>query len=176
MARHPDPSDDEAFGAFVEVRRAKLLKVARHVTGDVDEAEDVVQETLLAVWKRRDAIGEGKLEAYLFRAVKLNALQRRMRRRKPLSLDSIAEPARREADESEDPYDLIGPVELEELIEDLPEPQKAVLRMKYYLGMSFRQIGHALAVSRNTVASRCRYALAALRKAFGGSGGRTDRS
>jgi DNA-directed RNA polymerase specialized sigma24 family protein len=36
----------------------------------------------------------------------------------------------------------------------------------YYLGFSFIEIGRSLSLSANTVASRCRYALAALRRRF----------
>ena len=175
MGPHEDRSTDDPFEDFVTVCRPDLLRVARSVLNDAEEAEDVVQETLLAVWKRRGAIAEGKLKAYLFRAARLNALQRRTRRRRPLSLEAIVEPARVE-EEVEDPCDEIGPVELERLLDGLPEPQQAVLRMKYYLGMSFREIGRALAVSRNTVASRCRYALRALRRGLRRLGNRPDRS
>jgi len=45
--------------------------------------------------------------------------------------------------------------------------QQAVIRMKYYAGLTFREIADVLAVSQNTAASRCRYGLAALRHALG---------
>ncbi len=54
--------------------------------------------------------------------------------------------------------------ELERAILDLPPPQQAVLRLRFYAGMSFREISQSLAISMNTAASRCHYALAALRR------------
>jgi RNA polymerase sigma-70 factor, ECF subfamily len=53
---------------------------------------------------------------------------------------------------------------LERALRGLPETQQAVIRMKYYLGLSFREIADSLSISANTVASRCRYALACLRQ------------
>jgi RNA polymerase sigma-70 factor (ECF subfamily) len=58
----------------------------------------------------------------------------------------------------------LDPLELERAIELLPPAQQTIVRMRYYLGLSLAQIGRSLSISSNTAASRCRYALAALRK------------
>lgn len=58
---------------------------------------------------------------------------------------------------------FVDPLDLEEAIESLPLAQQNVIRMKYYFGMTFRQIGAALSISTHTAASRCRYALTKLR-------------
>ena len=62
---------------------------------------------------------------------------------------------------------MTDPLRLERAIEDLPEAQRTVIRMKYYMGLSFREIGEALKISLNTAGSRCRYALEALRETLG---------
>ena len=63
----------------------------------------------------------------------------------------------------------ITPDELERALAGLPPTQQAVLRMKYYVGLTFREIGEALSISANTAASRCRYALATLRRTLRGT-------
>jgi RNA polymerase sigma-70 factor (ECF subfamily) len=65
-------------------------------------------------------------------------------------------------------YDELDPEELEQAIEELPESQQVVIRMKYYMGFSFREIGEALQISLNTAGSRCRYALETLKELLGG--------
>lgn len=50
------------------------------------------------------------------------------------------------------------------LIEELPESQKEVLRMRLYKDMSFREIGEVTGVSINTALGRMRYAVMNLRK------------
>jgi len=50
------------------------------------------------------------------------------------------------------------------LIEELPEDQKEVIKMRMYLGMSFNEISENTGVSINTALGRMRYALINLRK------------
>jgi RNA polymerase sigma factor (sigma-70 family) len=60
----------------------------------------------------------------------------------------------------------LGPLELERAIEELPLAQQTVVRLRYYVGMSFREVGQALSISANTAASRSRYALQKLRRSL----------
>lgn len=54
--------------------------------------------------------------------------------------------------------------DVRELIELLPEEQKAVLKMRHYCDMSFKEIAEETNVSINTALGRMRYALINLRK------------
>jgi len=158
--------DDSAgrFEALAASERERLARVACRILGDAAQAEDVVQETLVEVWKRLDRVHPDRLKGYTYRAVRFNALKRRARRRTHVGLDVTGELAAPEADASEEPS--LDPLELERAIEGLGEAQKAVLRMRYYVGLSFRQNGVTLTISTNTASSRCRYALNALRRAL----------
>jgi len=53
---------------------------------------------------------------------------------------------------------------VKKLIEELPETQKEVLIMRYYVDMSFQEIADQTGVSINTALGRMRYALIHLRK------------
>ncbi|NOR86132.1 MAG: sigma-70 family RNA polymerase sigma factor [Bacteroidales bacterium] len=50
------------------------------------------------------------------------------------------------------------------LVEELPEDQKEVLKMRHYMGMSFKDIAEQTDVSINTALGRMRYAIINLRK------------
>jgi RNA polymerase sigma-70 factor (ECF subfamily) len=50
------------------------------------------------------------------------------------------------------------------LVEELPEDQKEVLKMRHYKGMSFKDIAEQTDVSINTALGRMRYAIINLRK------------
>ena len=50
------------------------------------------------------------------------------------------------------------------LVEELPEDQKEVVRMRYFMQMSFKDIADKSGVSINTSLGRMRYALINLRK------------
>jgi len=150
--------------AYVVEHHAALLAVARRIVRDSHQAEDVVQDTVAACLLRWQADPPRRIGAYVHRAVRLNALRHRVGRRPMVSLDQL--PVGPEA-ESPDEHDWgVTPGELEQTLADLPMPQQSVIRMKYYLGMTFREIGQTLAISSNTAASRCRYGLAALRQAW----------
>lgn len=54
--------------------------------------------------------------------------------------------------------------DVKRLIEELPEDQKEVLKMRHYMGMSFKDIAEQTDVSINTALGRMRYAIINLRK------------
>jgi RNA polymerase sigma-70 factor (ECF subfamily) len=168
-------ADDAAHRAELEGllarQRPKLVRLAGRILRDEHEAEDVVQETMAAVLRRLRADRPRNLAAYVRAAVERNALKVLARRRTGLPLDDQA--AR--ADEQDDDEMEFDPVALEQALMQLPATQQVVIRMKYYMGYTFRQIGEVLAISMNTAASRCRYALAALRAHLGRRSDRTGR-
>jgi RNA polymerase sigma-70 factor (ECF subfamily) len=151
------------FQNIIDHHQGQLLGIAQKILYGTGEAEDVVQSTLTQVWKHRNEVPAEKLERYLFKAVRLNALKYRARLRRGCSLEDICEQEAR-ADSDGESLNEIDPFILEEALSGLPETQQAVLRMKYYTDLTFREIGKILTISANTAASRCRYALENLRK------------
>jgi RNA polymerase sigma factor (sigma-70 family) len=154
------PSDSPlgSFDALIAAERSRLVRSAYAILRDRDEAEDVVQQTLLAVWQRARQQPLRNLEGYLARAVYWNALKRRVRRTSDVPLEAVAEPATGPAELCIDPF------ELERAIAELPPAQQTVIRLRFYLGLTFREIAANLAISTNTAASRTRYALKNLRR------------
>lgn len=55
-------------------------------------------------------------------------------------------------------------------LQELPEEQREVFCLREYAGLAFKDIAEAVGTGENTVKSRMRYALAALRKALEGAG------
>jgi RNA polymerase sigma factor (sigma-70 family) len=151
------------YQSLADTQRVHLVRRAHTLLGDMAEAEDVVQATLLAVWEK---VRQGEIDdagAYLRKAVEWNSLKRRARRRRTLSLDGLDEIVTA-PDIQADDEDEIDPAELETALEGLPQRQQAVIRMKYYTGLTFREIAEAMSIPANTAASACRYGLAAMKK------------
>jgi len=158
----PPPSFDD----WLKRSRPKLLRLAASRLRDQDEAEDVVQETALAVWRRFQSGDVENLDAYASRAVWQNAIKRSTRRRRFESLED----AELEGLSVPDAVDAwIDSLEMEEAIAGLPLAQQTVLRLRFYTGLSFKETAQALSISLNTAASRCRYALESLRQGFADS-------
>ncbi len=169
MERHDTDDSEQRFRDLVASHRGRLVGVAERVLGDRHEAEDVVQDTLAAVWQRLREAGLDHPRAYVYRAVELNALKRRARRVGHVSVGPDIEAGRVWPGASADEAAPIDPSALEDALDGLPENQQIVLRMKYYLGLTFREIGQSLEISANTAASRARYALDVLRRALRGA-------
>jgi RNA polymerase sigma-70 factor, ECF subfamily len=79
--------DEPTFAALVEPYRRQLQVHCYRMLGSVDEAEDLVQETLLRAWRGRSTFeGRSLLRTWLYRIatnVCLNALERAPRRVMP---------------------------------------------------------------------------------------------
>ncbi len=154
--------DPEAFAELYDRCAARMLAVARALTGSAADAEDAVQQTFLDLYRSRRALGRAaRPEAYAVTALRNAALLLRARRREeelPESVPSGDEAvAAREGDPS-----------LERALERLPVEQREVVALKLEGRLTFEEIGAALAISPNTAASRYRYALERLRDALGG--------
>ena len=167
LAKEDTPEQQDDFEVWVSRARARLVRGAAALLADHAEAENVVQATLEAIWKlHRDGVPLD-LNRYASRAVRMNALRLRLRRREFIPVDSEAlEDAELGASGGFDPRAELMGWELERAILGLPPAQQAALRLRFYAGLSFQEMGQALSVSMNTAASRCRYALRALRSAF----------
>src|SRR5579859_159093 len=134
--------DERAFRALIEPYRRALHVHAYRMLGSVDDAEDVVQETLLRAWRTLGRFEpRATLQTWLFRIATnacLDELERRPRRPEPvdpfperLSDESVAptyDPAAR--------YAIREGMELALLraIQELPGRQRAVLIFRDVLG------------------------------------------
>jgi RNA polymerase sigma-70 factor (TIGR02960 family) len=88
--------DEDAFRELVDPYRRELQLHCYRILGSVQDAEDLVQETLLAAWRGLGRFEErASLRAWLYRIATnrcLNAL--RDRKRRPQEVSSMVEPPR----------------------------------------------------------------------------------
>ena len=69
-----------SFEAFFEAEQARLLRALYLVTGNVQEAEELMQDAFLAVWERWDRVRSmDDPTGYLFRTA-MNRFRSRLRR------------------------------------------------------------------------------------------------
>ena len=102
--------DDQAFGELVEPYRGELRLHCYRILGSLNDAEDLLQETLLAAWRGLAGFeGRASLRTWLYRIATnrcLNAL-RDAARRVPVVPDATIRAAGAEPSQ---PSDLAGAV------------------------------------------------------------------
>jgi RNA polymerase sigma-70 factor (sigma-E family) len=155
-------ADDTAFTEFVAETHSQLARSARLLTGDWHTAEDLVQATLMKVYRqwRRVALADSAL-AYTQR-IMLNLFLTSLRRR------WHGESPRGELPEATEPSgDFTGAVgsrdALSAALRRLPRRQRAVVVLRYYEDLSVEQTAQLLDCSEATVRSQASRALARLR-------------
>lgn len=157
--------DDRAFAALVRPHIDAVHGFLVRMTGHHDEAKDVLQETLVRVWKGLDSYEhDGRFRAWMFAIARNAALDRRRAQRDTRRIDSLnglsgdgASPADR-AEQRE----FVG--DLESALERLPEARRSVFLMRQESGMTFREIADAMGIPLGTALSHMHHAVRALKK------------
>jgi RNA polymerase sigma factor (sigma-70 family) len=137
-----------------------LYNVVYRVIWDATESQDVVQETFLRCWRRKDDIRADGFKALLFRTA-LNLASNRRRRTRVWRMVGVAE-LDEVADDSASTDALSKPVK--EPLESLPAMMRDVLLLTELAGMTYPEIATALGIAEGTVGSRRTRALALLRE------------
>lgn len=158
---------EEAFVELYDRFGRRLFRAAYGMLGSREDAEDVVQEVFVSMYRARESLGAVEdLAAYVFAALRHAAVRhashvRRWRRAGATVRETNPGPAQG-AVSAETSADL------EAAFGSLPPEQRQAVALKIDAGLTFAQIGAVLDISPNTAASRYRYALEKLRAALRG--------
>ena len=157
------------FEAFYEAKAAALILYGRALGLSHGEAEDVLQETFMALMQRAELPREP--EHYCLRSFRNRALnyKRSLWRRLTRELES-----KRwfEKTENEDPAERAAMQQLAEL----PAEQREVIVLKIWNRCTFEEIGALLDISPNTAAGRYRYGLQKIKSQLEGASYERDES
>jgi RNA polymerase sigma-70 factor, ECF subfamily len=147
-----------------------LYTVAYRLTGDHDDAQDLVQDVLVRVQRGLATYQPGSMEAWLSR-ITTNAFLDRVRRRTRRPTDPLPEedpdrvlPPSPSAADAFDAGDL--PEHLQQALRDLPDEYRAAVVLCDVLDFSYEEIAEALDVPVGTVRSRIHRGRARLRTAM----------
>jgi RNA polymerase sigma factor (sigma-70 family) len=132
-----------------------LYNVAYRLSGNDDDAYDLVQEALLRVRKGLQTYQPGSMEAWLSRIV-TNVFLDEVRRRRRRPVEALPEdperllPSSPGADEATDSL----PDDVQAALRRLPEDFRTAVVLCDVVGLSYEEIADALSVPVGTVRSR----------------------
>ena len=146
-----------------------LYTVAYRLTGNHDDAQDLVQEVLLRVRRGLETYRPGSLEGWLSR-ITTNTFLDETRRRRRRPVDLLPEEPDRVLPPSLAPDDALAaevlPDDVQDALRSLPDDYRAAVVMCDVVGLSYQEISESLGVPVGTVRSRIHRGRALLRKAL----------
>lgn len=176
LVERAQQGDAAAFDELVTRYQDSLFRVARRMCGEVEAAEDVLQETFVKAYLNLDRFrGEAKWSTWLYRIAQNECLMRRRREpEQPVdSLDEVLEMAEGEvhqevADWSANPeaVALQGElrVVLDEAIAALPEDYRLIFLLRDVEGFSAKEVQGITGLTIPTIKARLHRARLFLRK------------
>ncbi len=165
---------NEAFDALLLRHKTNLFGYIIQRVKDRDLADDIFQETFVkAITTIRQGRynEEGKFSAWICRIAR-NLIVDYFRQEKTEASvstdDGTVDILNRKELADETVEDAIIDLQIEEdvrrLVGQLPQEQRRVLEMRYYEGLSFKEIAEKTGVSINTALGRMRYAILNMRR------------
>jgi RNA polymerase sigma-70 factor (ECF subfamily) len=157
--------DRNAFSELVRLHARGVFHVVYRMCGDALVAEDAAQETFMRAWQNLPSYRpQMPIRNWLYR-IAFNAGMDMLRREKRILPGDIEDLEL--ADERPGPESLVSQQERTALVQkavlSLPDASRAVLVLKEYEGMSYREIADALDIPVGTVMSRLNYARSLLK-------------
>ena len=156
--------DRSAISRLIERHTRRVRDYIRMMVKDNDVADDILQETFIKAVRVIDEgryTDNGKFLSWILRIAHNQVIDH-----------FRAQKQNRQVNESNAGYNVLGTLRFaEKNVEDrmvadqiLPDEQREVVMMRYFSGLSFKEIAEQTNVSINTALGRMRYALINLRK------------
>lgn len=163
-----------AFDVLLKRHEVKIFNYILRIVKNEDVANDIFQDTFVkAITTIRQGryVENGKFQAWISR-IAHNLVIDHFRQEKAENHQSVDVEELNLLNKKEFCEDTIEDLlvskqireDVKSLIKFLPDLQREVLNMRYYLNMSFKEIAEATNVSINTALGRMRYAIINLRK------------
>ena len=148
-------NDQIEFTMWLRERQTVLLRAARAICFDTQNAEDVLQEALTDVYERWSKVSKHENpEAYVIRVMvsKHADLRRKWARRRSEKETTfeLAESVLQIADQSDD---VVQRLLVQSALKSLSAAQRAVLVLVYEHGMVLREVSEILEIPMGTAAS-----------------------
>lgn len=163
--------DTEALGELYDRYASMAVATAIRVVGGRDEAEDVVHDAFVAVWRKIDRFdaSRGSLRGWLMTVVRNRAIDRVRARRASIDMDDADERSLLRTGPNPTWDDALARTSADQLrtaMSALPDEQRRALELAYFEGYTYREVAELTGVPPGTANGRLRLALGKLRGAL----------
>ncbi|MFH1681334.1 MAG: sigma-70 family RNA polymerase sigma factor [Candidatus Eisenbacteria bacterium] len=154
-----------AFEVLVDRYEKLVYNIAYRTLGNLEDAADVTQTVFVKVFERLDTFDPSrKFFSWIFRISMNESLNLVKRRRREVDLDPEI------LADDPNPEELAAASEAREILRralpELHSDLRAVIVLRHFEGMSYREIGEVLGIPEKTVKSRLFSARHALRRSL----------
>ena len=166
--------DTEALGELYDRYAGTAVGTALRVVGSREEAEDVVHDAFVAVWRKIDRFDaeRGSLRAWLMTVVRNRAIDRVRARRASIDVDDADERSLLRTGPNptlETALTRASALDLRSAMAELPDEQRRALELAYFEGYTYREVAEMTGVPTGTANGRLRLAIGKLRDALAGT-------
>jgi RNA polymerase sigma-70 factor (ECF subfamily) len=176
LAQRIRAGDTAALGELYDRYASIALGTALRVVGDRGEAEDVVHDAFVAVWRKIDRFDadRGSLRAWLMTVVRNRGIDRIRARRPGMDLEDADERSLLRTGPNptwEAALRQASASEVRAAMAELPDEQRRAVELAYFEGYTYREVADMTGVPPGTANGRLRLALGKLRDALAGTSG-----
>lgn len=163
MTDRASGEESGSFEAFFAAEHVRLLRALFLLTGSAEDAEELMQESFIAIWERWDRVsGMDEPSGYLYRTA-MNRHRSRLRRTARLARRAVALSTSADAFAAADERDVLA-----RALALLPPRQRAAIVLVEVLGFDAASAARILGVKDVTVRSLASQARASLRETLEG--------
>lgn len=177
LVRQMKAGDEQAFATFYDRFAPGLFSMIYAILRDQKEAEDVLQEAFVQMWKRTATYDAARSSLFTWAVMisrhkaidRLRARQRQSRLSEAVANENVAStaPARDRADTALARNDERERVRL--ALSQLGDAQREAIDLAFFAGLTQTQISEKLNTPLGTIKARIRRGLLALRETLGGA-------
>lgn len=160
--------DRDALAAMYDAYGRIAYGLAFRVLGDAGDAEDIVQESFLSLWRQADRLDvqRGSVRSLLLTIVHRRSID--VLRRRSGRPERVLDDAQPIASSVPDPAEFASQAEergrIQAALKELPTDQRSAIELTYFSGLTIAEMAEQEGIPLGTAKSRLRLALERLRK------------
>lgn len=157
----------ETFKRNIIPLQSYMQLLAERMLGDTAEAEDAVQEIFMRLWEQREKLDKVvNLKSYVMQTTRMQCIDMLRARRKETCYDEMPDTV--SDDEVTEEVELVKrrSAMLHSMLDDLPEKQRKIVRMRYLEEKEITEIKASMEMSSSNVYTTLSRAIQTLRERF----------